>query len=234
MGRTTAIASPAVRFDADAARAWLMERTGPWSLTKGDKDGAEWFYGTRAEDLGLSAWFGRDDDAAADLDRVLGSMWDASDHPFWRTAPGVEVLVWRTVEDGHDGRADGGGLFTIRVAPDVHLAGRWQEDFGGLEWHNGRIVPRLAIDVLVAALQQAADEANLVVNNYLIMTAEPRPAGLAGDFSADEVECLLRTVAELEGDADAELSERQHSLLTRVTALWLAENNAEAEIGEAA
>jgi hypothetical protein len=167
----------------------------------------------------------------------------AGEHPaaphVWRTTPGVALEVIETV--GPEGYADGGAVLVVQVG-GLRVASRWLDwkDLASAEYGQDGQPTRPQLDAAVEALDVTAWTVNQVVEQHRAVRAADAAArttlttipSLTGQLRLADVECALRTLADLwngadlgdAGDPHDVLSTRQRQVAETVCALVAAEH----------
>jgi hypothetical protein len=224
-------AGPAAVFDLGAARTWLAV-PGDDGLSRGQAD----------FNIDTDSVYDPTEHSPADwVERMLHHL--AGEHPaaphMWRTAPGVAVEVVETI--GPEGYADGGAVLVVQVG-GLRVASRWLDwkDLAGAEYGQDGQPTRPQLDAAVEALEVTARTVNQVVEQHRMVRAADAATkatlttipSLAGKLSLADVECALRTLADLwngadlgdAGDPRDVLSSRQRQVAETVCALVAADH----------
>lgn len=224
---------PAVLFDPAAARAWLAEPAFE-DISRGQVE-----YNVDTDGV-----FDPVEDSPADwVERMLRDL--AGDQPaapqVWRTAPGIAIEVVETV--GAERYADGGAVLVVEVG-GLRAASRWLacKDLARAEYEDG-VPSRPQLDAAVEALDFAATTINALVEQHRTVRAAEAATratlctipSLTAQLSLAEVECALRTLAEVWNGDDPHdvLTKRQRRIADWVAALAAAEQAGEPDDDDA-
>lgn len=210
---------PAVVFDPDAARAWLAEPAFE-GISRGQVE----------YNVDTDGTFDPTEDSPADwVERMLRDL--DGDQPaaphVWRTAPGIAIEVVETV--GAERYADGGAVLVVEVG-GLRAASWWLacKDLASAEYEDG-VPNRPQLDAAVEALDAAATTINALVEQHRTVRAAEAATqatlctipSLTAQLSLAEVECALRTLADLWNGDDPHdvLTKRQRKIADWVAAL---------------